>query len=215
MAGFLYTKPWRRHSRWMEMLVAHWILDAWMKSCMCENLQYWVWRYDVQQNVILSSSVWKALWWKGVQLLATQKANSEARSVGRKLCSVFDASSLGSGRTLVQRLTPPPPPSLCRPSGARAFLDWGRGLHAEIAQSALMVTWEWSPVVWRVSSWLSQVQLVFSSRSGFFPFLEAGSQNGGSFVTAVVWSCAANFSHLVGVSASVRQLTGHGLEYYP
>ena len=41
----------------------------------------------------------------------------------------------GGGRTPVQRPTPPSPDN----QGARAFVDRGRGLHAETAQPALTV----------------------------------------------------------------------------
>ena len=50
----------------------------------------------------------------------------------RKVCFTLDAGGGGGGRTPVLRLTPPPIDN----QGARAFIDGGRGLHAETAQSA-------------------------------------------------------------------------------
>ena len=56
----------------------------------------------------------------------------------RKVCFILDASTqgVGGGQMLVQRLTPPPLPDN---QGAIAFIDRGKGLHAETAQSALTV----------------------------------------------------------------------------
>ena len=60
-------------------------------------------------------------WWKG------------------KVCFILEAGNLGvgGGQMSVQRLTPPtaPPDN----QGARAFIDRGRRLQAETAQSALTV----------------------------------------------------------------------------
>ena len=52
----------------------------------------------------------------------------------KKVCFILDAGNCGGGRTPVQRLTPP-----TDNQWARAFIGGGRGLHAETAQSALMV----------------------------------------------------------------------------
>ena len=55
----------------------------------------------------------------------------------RKVCFISEASNRGGawgGRNPLQRLTPPTD-NQC----ARAFIDGGRGLHAETAQSALTV----------------------------------------------------------------------------
>ena len=63
------------------------------------------------------------------------KANKEARLVGREVCFISEAGSLaGEGQRPVQRPTPP-----TDNQWARAFIDAGRGLHAETAQSALTV----------------------------------------------------------------------------
>ena len=59
------------------------------------------------------------------------KATEEARLVERKVCFILDAGNLGRG-TPVQKPTPPN-----WQSGARAFIDGGRGLHAGPAQAAL------------------------------------------------------------------------------
>ena len=66
--------------------------------------------------------------------LATRrpKANTrEATLVEGKVCFVSEAGNPGRGRTCVQRLTPP-----TDNQWARAFIDRGRGLHSETAQSA-------------------------------------------------------------------------------
>ena len=47
-------------------------------------------------------------------------------------------------------------------------------------RKSAVCSWNWSLVVWPASSWLFQVQLIFSSRVGVFPFLEANSWNCGS-----------------------------------
>ena len=52
----------------------------------------------------------------------------------RKVCFILDAGNCGGGWTPVQRPTPP-----ADNQWARAFIDGGRGLHAETAQSALTV----------------------------------------------------------------------------
>ena len=78
---------------------------------------------------------------KGVWDLAARhpKANKQARLVERKVRSISDAvTGMGGGWTSVQRLTPTRPPTRAT-SGARAFIDRRRGLHAETAQSALTV----------------------------------------------------------------------------
>ena len=64
------------------------------------------------------------------------KANTwEARLVERKVCSVLDASSCGEGGLLSKGRLPPSHPH--DNQWARAFIGWGRGLHAETTQSAL------------------------------------------------------------------------------
>ena len=55
--------------------------------------------------------------------------------VERKICFLSDASNWQGEQTSVQRLTPDP----LATSGARTFIDRRRGLHTEMAQSALTV----------------------------------------------------------------------------
>ena len=53
----------------------------------------------------------------------------------RKVCFILDTSNGEWGKTPVQRLAFPLPPH--DNQWARTFIDRGRGLHAETAQSAL------------------------------------------------------------------------------
>ena len=70
----------------------------------------------------------------------------------------------------VQRLTlPPPPPDN---QWAKAFVDGGRGIHAETVQSALTV------ILKLVTLWLDHCHLDYfrySSEVGSFPFFEVNS----------------------------------------
>ena len=77
----------------------------------------------------------------------------------------------------IQEPTPPLPPPLHWQSEARAFIDRGRELYAETAQSALTVNLKL--VIRGLTSITLVFQLVFSSRVGFH-FFEASSWNGGS-----------------------------------
>ena len=66
------------------------------------------------------------------------KVIKEAKLVERKVCSMLDTSNQGGegvGQMPVQRPHPPPTDN----QWERAFIGWGRGLQAEIAQSALNV----------------------------------------------------------------------------
>ena len=68
----------------------------------------------------------------------SSKANEEARLVERKVCFILDTSNGEWGKTPVQRLALPLPPLLSHDNQwARTFIDRGRGLHVETAQSAL------------------------------------------------------------------------------
>ena len=98
---------------------------------------------------------------------------------------------------------------------ARAFIDRGRGLHAETAQSALTV------ILKLVIGGLTTIILIVLSTAslqfqGQFvpislrPFLRIVA----AYIMATVWSSCINFFHLVGVSVSIRQLTGYGSAYY-
>ena len=62
------------------------------------------------------------------------KAVKKNRLMERKVCFILDAGNQGRGQTPVQRPTPFPDNQW-----ARAFIDGGRGLCAETAQSALTV----------------------------------------------------------------------------
>ena len=94
-------------------------------------------------------------------------------------------------------------------SVGKNFLCGWRGLQSETAQSVSSDSHReiGHVVVWSAASWLFSVQLVFSSRVGFFPFLW------GQF--SELWQLASwlqsghhavNFFHLVGVSVSISQL---------
>ena len=86
-----------------------------------------------------------------------------------------------------------------------------RGLHAETAEFALKLIMQWSDH----SSWLSSIQLIFSSRGGLFPFLWGHFSE---LWYLMSWLCSGhhvvNFFHLVGVSVSTRELTEFDSEYY-
>ena len=88
-------------------------------------------------------------------LTARFSRSKEARLVKSKVCFILDAGNgdeewVVEGGRLSKGLTPSPPDN----QWARAFMDRGRGLHAETAQSALTVILKLSSVVWLVSSWL-------------------------------------------------------------
>ena len=96
------------------------------------------------------------------------KANKQDRLVERKVCFISDASNWGQS---------PTPPALAA-SGARAFIDRRRRLHAETAQSTLTVTFR------LVISGLTNVILVKYSSSSVpgstcSHFFEASSWNCG------------------------------------
>ena len=88
-------------------------------------------------------------------LTARFSRSKEARLVKSKVCFILDAGNgdeewVVEGGRLSKGLTPSPPDN----QWARAFMDRGRELHAETAQSALTVILKLSSVVWLVSSWL-------------------------------------------------------------
>ena len=95
--------------------------------------------------------------------------------------------TVGEGRRLSKRPTPPPrpPPTM----GARAFIDGGRGLHAEIIQSALTVILKLvisgltSVIVIVLGTVNLQFQFRFVSNS-LRPVLGIVA----AYVTATVWS---------------------------
>ena len=95
----------------------------------------------------------------------------------------------------------------------KRFIHGGMGLQAETTQSAVTVTLKL--VMWRL---ISVILIVLSTASlefqgGFVPI---------SLQFLELWQLMSrlpsgyhvvNFFHLVGVSVSTRQLTGHGSEY--
>ena len=116
----------------------------------------------------------------------------------------------GGGRTPVQRPTPPSPDN----QGARAFIDRGRGLHAETAQPALTVILKLviSGLTSVISIVLGTVNLQFQGR-----FVSISLRPVLGIVAAMSWLPSGHhvvhFFHLAGVSVSIRQLTGYGSEY--
>ena len=140
------------------------------------------------------------------------KVNKQARLVERKVCFHSDACNwLGEGwQKPIQRSTPP----LLTTSGARAFIDRQRGLHAETAQSALTV------ILKVVTGGLTSVILIVSGTVNL--------QSQGSFVPislrpvlgivvahvlgAVLVSMWLTFPP--GVLVLRRQLRGYGSKYY-
>ena len=81
-----------------------------------------------------SSACWLAPCYPAqVRLLTTQKP-TKSQVGGRKACFILDSGLDGEGGRLSKELLP-----TIDNQGARAFIGWGRGLHAETAQSALTV----------------------------------------------------------------------------
>ena len=76
--------------------------------------------------------------------------------------------------------------SLLGQSGARAFIDRGKGLCVETAQSALTVISK--SVVWPPSFWLFSVQLIFCPRAGLFPFPWGQFSELWQLLHAYIWS---------------------------
>ena len=167
----------------------------------------WVWiqtGFLENQSVIMLPKV-------GVQVLATQKPIN--RPGGKESLLYFGCWQRGWGRTDVCPKVVPPPLTT---RGARAFIDWGRGLHAETAQSALTIIFKL--VTGGLTSFilivLNTVNLQFQGQ--LFTFLW------GQFLK--LWQLMSQLQsghrvvsvfHLVGVSVSIRQLTAYGSEYYP
>ena len=147
----------------------------------------------------------------GVQLLTAQKPiKRQGWWKGKFALFWMLATGGGGGQTPVQRPTPP-----SYNQWARAFMGWGRGLHAETVQAALTVILKLVIGGLTGITLIVLVQLVFSSRVSLFPFLW------GQF--SELWQLMSwlppghhvvNFFHLVGLSVSIRQLTGYGSEYY-
>ena len=116
------------------------------------------------------------------------KASREARLMDRNVCLISDASNSGSGGKGSTRVQRPDPPT--DNQGARAFIGWGRGLHAETAQSAPTI------ILKLVIRCLTKHHFnCFKHSSSLVPgsdrlhFLEASPWNCVRlYVTATVWS---------------------------
>ena len=115
------------------------------------------------------------------------KANREASLVERKISFSLDAGNQREKQMLVQRPTLPSSNN----QWARAFIERGRGLHAEIAQSAQTVSLKL--VIGNLTSvfLIVLIDLIFSARVNLFQFLEASSAVVASYVMTAVWfSCS-------------------------
>ena len=134
------------------------------------------------------------------------EANEEARLVKRKACFNFSADNRGKGgRVSIGRLLS------TDSQGAKAYIDRGRGLHAETAQSILQLA-----IGGLISVILiGWVQLIFSSRVSLFPFPWDQFSHFWQFMSWLQSDHQViNFFHLVGVSVYTRQLPGDGSKYY-
>ena len=74
---------------------------------------------------------------------------------------MLDAGNLEWGEAVAGR------EASCLNQWARAFIGWGRGIHAGTTQSVPTVILKLSSVVWPASSWLFKAQLIFSHRVCF------------------------------------------------
>ena len=94
----------------------------------------------------------------------------------------------------------------------KGFIHRGRGLHIETVLTVILklVSSDLPSVILIV---LSTVSLQFQG-SVCSQFLEASSWNSGLMSWLQSGHHVVNFFHLMGVSVSVRQLTGYGSEYY-
>ena len=99
--------------------------------------------------------------------------------------------------------------------GARAFIGEGDGLHAETAQSALRV-------ILKLFIGLTRVILIILNTVNLH-FQDQFVPVSLKLILRIVCPCygyslsgrhVVNFLYLMGVSVSIRQLTGYGLEYY-
>ena len=144
----------------------------------------------------------------------SSKANKEARLVERKVCFVSEAATWEGRADSCPKTDSPPPPPPTDNQRARAFTDRGRGLHAETAESALTVIFKWSG-----SGLNSFILIVFSTvnlqfQGQFVPIsLRPILRIVAAYVMLQPGHHVVNFFHLVGISASIRQLTGYGSEY--
>ena len=118
------------------------------------------------------------------------KSHQRGQDGGKRkfaLCWMLAAAKEGQGeQTPVHRTAPP---TDCE--WARAFIERGRGLHAEIAQSAQTVSLKL--VIGNLTSvfLIVLIDLIFSARVNLFQFLEASSAVVASYVMTAVWfSCS-------------------------
>ena len=131
------------------------------------------------------------------------KGNKEARLLDSKVCFILLLALVGQGwgREPVQRLTTCP-----WQLGAKSFYRQ-REEASWNTQSALTSHLEagqrWS------DPWLFQLQLIFTSRVGFFPCLEASSQNQESLCPGFSLVITSLTSPPGGGFSIYKQLTGH------
>ena len=105
------------------------------------------------------------------------KAIKQAKLVVRKFCFILDASKWGWGK---RADTSSKINSSYWQLVDKSIYRQGLGGYMQKQHSQLLqASWSRSSVVRPVSSWLSQVQLVFRSRIGLFP-VEANSWNYGN-----------------------------------
>ena len=145
-------------------------------------------------------------WWKGKFALFQMLATGWVGEGGRHL---------SKGQKLPSPFTTPHPPLVAR--GPRAFIDKIEGGYMQKNSSQLLQSSSnWSSVVWPESSWLFQVQLIFSSRIPLFPFLWGHFSELWQLMSWVPSGLrVVNFSTwCFSVLVSVRQSTGYGPEYY-
>ena len=138
--------------------------------------------------------------WKLGPAACSSKGNKEARVAERKVCFILVAGTCWRGRTGDCTKADHPPLTI---RGLRAFKDRRRGLLETYGQP-WQSSWSWSAVACSASPWLFQVQLISISRVTFhvpeswqlMTWLQSSHH-------------VANLSTWWGVSAPIRQLTGH------
>ena len=141
----------------------------------------------------------------GVELLVAQKP-IKRQGWWRGKFALFGCQQTGeSGQTLVQRLTPPHSPNN---QWTRAFIDWEKQATCRNSTVSLKLV-----IVGLTSVILIVLSIACLARLFPFPW--------GQF--SELWQLMSwlrsghnvvNFSHVVRVSVSIRQLTGYGSEYY-
>ena len=149
----------------------------------------------------------------GVRLFAAQKPILEGKVGGKESLLYSGGWQLGVGGGRVDSCLKADS-CTAHNQGARAFIDGGRGLHAETAQSALTVILKL--VIGALTSVilvvLSTVSLQFQGR--FVPIsLRPILGIVAACVMATVWSSWSSLLPPGGVSVSTRRLPGHGSGY--